>query len=278
MTPVELVVGADGTVGRALVVALRAAGRPCAGTSRRPGADRLLDLADPPSRWDGPPVSVVYLCAAVARLDACERDPGGTARVNVDGVAAVARTLAARGAFPVFFSTNHVFDGERSHRRPDEPVCPRNEYGRQKAAAETEVLALGGAVLRMTKVLGDTVPLFATWVTAAATTGVVRPFADMVMSPVPLGTAVASAMGIGERRRSGVYHLSAGRDITYADAATVGLTAAGFDPRVVKPVFAGPAAACPPHTTLAGDGLGVFVPEVEDTVRAAFRASTRAAA
>lgn len=278
MTPVELVVGADGTVGRALLAALRSAGRPCAGTSRRPGADRRLDLADPPSRWDGPPVSVAYLCAAVARLDACEREPGGTARVNVDGVTVVAKMLAARGAFPVLFSTNHVFDGTRPHRRPDEPVCPRNEYGRQKAAAEAEVLALGGAVLRMTKVLGDTVPLFATWVTGAATTGVVRPFADMVMSPVPLATAVAYAMRLGNRRRSGVYHLSARRDITYADAALVGLTAVGFDPRVVKPVFAGSGPDRPPHTTLAGDELGIAVPEVEYTVRAAFRTSVRVAA
>src|SRR5437016_3263455 len=136
---VELVVGADGMIGGALLRRLHAAGRPALGTSRRPDAGQglmSLDLAAPPDKWDGPLVAVAYVCAAVTRLEACRRDPHGAARVNVDGTVRLARLLAGQGAFVVFLSTNHVFDGTRPYRPPHEATCPLNEYGRQKAMAE----------------------------------------------------------------------------------------------------------------------------------------------
>ncbi|HUN53263.1 MAG TPA: NAD-dependent epimerase/dehydratase family protein, partial [Candidatus Sulfotelmatobacter sp.] len=64
-----LVVGGDGLVGRRLVAELRRLGRTVVATSRRAGTgDVRLDLADPASWPDLPPVSAAVFVAAVARL------------------------------------------------------------------------------------------------------------------------------------------------------------------------------------------------------------------
>src|SRR5690606_26325829 len=115
-----------------------------------------LDLADDPPRWRLPEdVAVAFLCAAVTALRSCEADPAGTARANVEHTARLASMLVGRGAFVVFLSSNLVFDGSEPRRRADAPTCPATEYGRQKAAAEGALLAMGGvSIVRLTKVVG----------------------------------------------------------------------------------------------------------------------------
>jgi dTDP-4-dehydrorhamnose reductase len=275
---VELVVGVDGMIGAALARRLQAAGRRVLGTSRRPDtSDGLfyLDLADPPATWLGPPVATAYLCAAVTRLEACRSDPVGSARVNVEGVVQLARLLANQGAYVVFLSTNHVFDGARPYRRPEEPTCPLNEYGRQKAGGEEQILKLGNstAVLRLAKVLGERVPLFEAWTEALRNGECIRPYADLSMAPVPLVTVTQVLARLGEQRRAGIHHLSGNRDIAYAEIALLAGRLAGAE-EMVRPVAAqeaDPSAEPPPrHTTLDMAGLparlGVSVPDVAATI------------
>src|SRR5689334_1013461 len=86
-----LVVGADGEIGRALAVHLAAAGAAVIGTTRRAGAAAqhgrmFLDLAADPAGWPAfPAADAAVICAAVARVADCERDPDAARRVNVDG-------------------------------------------------------------------------------------------------------------------------------------------------------------------------------------------------
>jgi dTDP-4-dehydrorhamnose reductase len=272
-------------IGAALARGLRAAGRRVLATSRRatPGAEVMrVDLDSPPTVWDGPPVSAAYLCAAVTRLDACRRDPAGAARVNVDGATRLARLLAGQGAYVVYLSTNHVFDGTRPYRRPDEPTCPLNEYGRQKAAAEERILRLGesAAVLRLTKVLGERVALFDAWMEALRSGERVRPYSDLSMAPVPLPAVMACLARLGRLRLPGVHHLSGNRDVSYAAVARAAAALAGADGKLVAPVAvraADPGADPPPrYTTLAVEGPGFAATDVDATIRAALTYSTAA--
>jgi dTDP-4-dehydrorhamnose reductase len=282
----ELVVGSDSLIGGALVRSLRAAGRRVFGTTRRPtdvGGDTLhLDLANVPRSWNGPRVAVAYLTAGVTRLEACRQDPDGAHRINVEGSCRLARLLRDAGAFVVFLSSNQVFDGSRPYRRTDETPCPLTAYGRQKAEAEARLLELGArvAVVRLTKVLGESVPLFAGWAAAARRGEKVRAFADMRMAPVPVTSVVAVLQRLGQLGWAGVFHLSGERDVSYAEAARIGLHVLAADERLLDPIPAhsvDPAAEAPRHTTL-DDGalparLGVVVPDVISTVRAAFLSS-----
>jgi dTDP-4-dehydrorhamnose reductase len=277
---VELVVGADGMIGGALLRRLCAAGRHALGTSRRaePGQGVVsLDLAKLPGNWDGPPVATAYVCAAVTRLEACRRDPEGSALVNVEGTVRLARMLAEQGAHVVFLSTNHVFDGTRPYRRPNEATCPLNEYGRQKAAAEEQILvqASSAAVLRLTKVLGERVALFDGWTAALRRGEVIRPYSDLGMAPVPIETVVEVLARLGEQRLGGVHHLSGNRDVSYAKIVRLAAHVEGVSQDMVRAVAvrsADPSAEPPPRcTTLDMAGLplrlGVSVPDVAATIR-----------
>jgi dTDP-4-dehydrorhamnose reductase len=275
----ELVAGADGQIGRALLARLRADGRPAVGTSRRPGGAGLpLDLAAEPASWVLPErVAVAYLCAAVTSVDGCRRDPAGTAAVNVTRTLALADRLRDRGAHVVFLSTNLVFDGTAPHVPEDAPTRPRTEYGRQKAAAEAELLAAGGAtVVRLTKVLPPDWPLLVGWADKLLRGEAVTAFGDLRMAPVPVAFAALALARVGAARAGGVVHVSGDEDVGYAAVARGLAARLGVHGSLVReaPAAAGgvPPEAAPRHTTLGtarlARELGLTPPPVHRTITA----------
>ncbi|MCG8605170.1 sugar nucleotide-binding protein, partial [bacterium] len=161
-----LVVGGDSVIGKALVEKLRLAGETVLATTRRheivSESRPYLDLSTNDTRWQpAVPISKAFLCAATTSLKACELEPKKSRRTNVDHTVAVTRQLSQTGAFVVFISSNLVYDGARPYREANEPTCPTVEYGKQKAAAEEQLLQLDRlAVVRCTKVLQSPFPLF----------------------------------------------------------------------------------------------------------------------
>jgi dTDP-4-dehydrorhamnose reductase len=216
-----------------------------------------LDLDDEPSSWRLPAsVDVAYLCASVTSLQACRADPQGSRRINVDRILALAERLIERAALVVFPSTNLVFDGSAANCHPDHARCPRTEYGRQKAAAERGLLDIGGrlAIVRLSKVLPPGFSLGRQWAAALRRGDSIRPFSDMVMSPVTLPAAVAVLTAIGDRRLTGIFQFSADRDVTYEQAARRLARRLGADPQQIRPQLARDGEPriehVPSHTTL----------------------------
>lgn len=262
-----LVVGADGIIGSALCAVAARLGAEATGTSRR--AERMLDtahwpldLSTEPDGWALPgQFDAAVICAAQASIAGCAADPESTRRVNVTHTAALAHRLAGDGAHVILLSTSMVFDGTRAFRRAEEPVCPITEYGRQKAAAEEAVLALGRAatVLRLTKVLPERPPLFAGWLADLRAGRRISPFADLPIAPVALPVVAAVLCRLVAAPQPGIFQVSASRDISYADAARHLAACHGLEPALIEPVSslaAGiPAEAKPAHTTLDMAGL-----------------------
>jgi dTDP-4-dehydrorhamnose reductase len=259
--PVHLVVGADGLVGRMLAAHLADKGLYVVTTTRR--RDRtnqtrlFLDLADNTATWELPErVTVAVLCAALTKIDLCRQDPATTANVNVTGTVALAKNLAAAGAFVIFLSTNQVFDGSQPQRRPDELPAPATEYGRQKAETEKQLLALGRqvSIVRFTKLLSPDMALFTNWAQALKNGQIIHPFSDMTMAPVPMTFAVEVLGRIAERRRPGIVQVSADQDITYEQAARFLAERLNADDKLIQPIRArdsgGSFESIPRHTTL----------------------------
>ena len=280
-----MVVGTDSMIGSALARTLRDAGVPCAGTTRRAvrsgQPDVFLDLADPAGAGTLPRTDVAVLCAGVSKLQDCTRDPAGSRAINVEGVARLAETLVHTGAFVVYLSTNQVFDGTQPRRSAEDAVCPVTEYGRQKADAEALVGALGdrAAIVRLTKVFGETVPLFEQWLRALANHVPIHPFSDMTMAPVPLETVVAALRLIGDAETPGVFQVSGEHDVTYAEAASVGADMIRADRGLIQPVSVASAGVLsepsPAYTSLDVERVrrlfGVQPPGVWWTIEQAFR-------
>lgn len=139
--PRAVVLGATGTIGRALADALEP-GWSVTRTGRRhaQGQELDLDLRDEAAvddLLDRLDPELVVLAAAVSNVAACEQDPRGSRAVNVEAVRHVARRCGRRRL--VFFSTDAVFSDARPSWSEDDPTDPASEYGRQKAEAEALV-------------------------------------------------------------------------------------------------------------------------------------------
>ena len=156
-----MVIGASGLVGSHLVEAGVRRGLKVVGTSRAPTGSLLeLDITDSGRLTrlvtEHRP-TVVFLTAADANVDRCERDPEAAARVNVHAPRRLAELCGSMGALLVYYSTDYVFDGSSGPYAEDDPVRPISAYGRQKAEAEgwiRDILPLSHLILRTTVVFG----------------------------------------------------------------------------------------------------------------------------
>jgi dTDP-4-dehydrorhamnose reductase len=270
---VVLVVGADGTIGAAVAARLEVAGYDVIRTSRRgtPGTVPL-DLATDPESWRLPTgVSAAVLCAAVTSTEACRSRPDDARRVNVDAPVALGHRLASAGGRIVFLSTNMVFDGSLACVPPDTIPCPRTAYGVMKADAEHALLALGNAstVVRLTKVVGRTLPVIEAWRAALGRGELLQPFSDLPMAPVSLDVAAAVIAAAAREPLAPILQVSARADVTYADVAARLATRWGYSPDRVRPMAVAESGMglehVPAHTTLDAhavrDRLGIVPPD-----------------
>jgi dTDP-4-dehydrorhamnose reductase len=217
-----LVIGGDGTMGKALCRHLTHLGINVDSTSRREGAPLYLDMGKdvpgwiPPGKYDA-----CFLFAAIAGMDECENHPNETHKINVERTVELAEKLAGTGCRLVFPSTSQVFDGSVPSPETDAPTCPSGEYGRQKAEAEIRLAALNKdiVIIRYAKVLPSLFPLLADWRKALENNEGITPFSDLNFAPVPLEFALEATTRIAAEGTAGIWHVSGTEDISYAQAA-----------------------------------------------------------
>lgn len=91
-------------------------------------------------RWD-----VLVNASAYTAVDRAEVEMEMAARINADAPRVMAETARNRGAVFVHFSTDYVFDGQKSNPyvESDAPH-PINTYGRTKLEGEQAVQEIGG--------------------------------------------------------------------------------------------------------------------------------------
>jgi dTDP-4-dehydrorhamnose reductase len=279
-----LIVGGDSEIGTAAYRAMKAQGKTVAATTRRSehvAPDRpFLDLAAPLDGWAPPPgTQAVCLCAAIARLAACADDPEGSAHINVVQTLALAEKLLERGITVLFLSTNQVFDGRTPHERAEAPHSPVSEYGRQKARAEATLLRQleGGApvaILRLAKVVSDTMPLIGGWIKDLTAAKPIRVFNDLKLAPTPTDQVCTAIAALLQDRARGIFQLTGPRDVSYADIGGFLATYLDADQKLVHQTSARdaglPEGATPLHSTLDSGRLrvhyGLEVPDVWDIV------------
>lgn len=96
----------------------------------------------------------IFLPAAFTNVDACERDPALSQRVNVAAMENVARACQRTNAKLVSFSSDYVFDGLHGPYSEEAAPNPVNVYGQHKLEAERIALSVGALVLRTNGVYG----------------------------------------------------------------------------------------------------------------------------
>jgi dTDP-4-dehydrorhamnose reductase len=218
-----LITGADGQLGRALQGVF--------------AADDVLaltradwDVTRPPTDASRGELDLVLHTAAWTDVDAAEADPQGAAAVNVAGTA----HAAALKAPLVTFSTDYVFDGrKRSPYVESDGPNPASAYGRTKLHGEA---AAGHRawVIRTSWLFGHTGHNFLrTMLRLGAERDEVGVVDDQRGCPTFVGhLAAAVRQLVDEDLPTGLWHVAADGDCTWADFAETIFEEAGVDCRV----------------------------------------------
>ncbi|MCJ8138986.1 dTDP-4-dehydrorhamnose reductase [Falsirhodobacter halotolerans] len=169
--------------------------------------------------------TAVINAAAWTAVDKAETEEPAATVVNGDAPAAMARACADKGIPFVHISTDYVFDGTGTRPwRPEDPTNPIGAYGRSKLRGEEGVAAAGGvhAILRTSWVFSAHGANFVKTMLRLADRGALNVVADQVGGPTAAAdiaeTCIAMARGL-TRDTSGIYHLSGGPDVSWADFA-----------------------------------------------------------
>ena len=95
--------------------------------------DRLFKQVNP---------DAVIHTAAASKPNFCQVNREESYAINVGVAVNIARLCGERNIPCVFTSTDLVFDGRNPLYKEDDPVCPINYYGEQKAIAEQKMLEI----------------------------------------------------------------------------------------------------------------------------------------
>ncbi len=251
----DLIIG-DGLIGRNLCYYLR--------QFRGVHLTRRSEVDLSKDRWEIPGCKVAYICAGKTSTVECRDFPEATRLVNVINTVKLSRELLERGTFVVWISSERVFDGTMSYRGIDGRTCPTTEYGRQKEEAERELLGLGVTVVRFSKVIGWSVPLFEGWVECLGNGQAIHPYSNVAMSPMSVRFAVEVLYKLAKEQMQGLYQVSADVDISYAQGANYIANYLGLDIGKVVPVE-----SLEPHlhTTLESNIEGIDIPDAWVTIQ-----------
>jgi len=224
--PATLLTGASGQLGVELARALRAHGDVVA-TDRR-----TLDVADPDAivaAVRGARPDLIVNAAAYTAVDLAEKETAAAFAINERAPGILAEEARRLGAVLIHYSTDYVFDGERSTPYPeDAPANPLNAYGASKLAGERAIAAVGGhaLVLRTSWVYGLQGKNFLVTIRRlAAERDELSIVADQIGVPnwtraLAGATARIVAAGLPAlAERAGLYHLSATGAASWCDFA-----------------------------------------------------------
>lgn len=201
----DIIFGADGLVGRALQKFLPKATRYThedVDITSYEGLMRVFDSQRP---------KVVYLAAANTNVDACE--DVNTGKVNIGGTLLVLRLCEMYAAKLVWFSSSYVFNGRSRQAYAEQAVRdPIQEYGKQKARVEQEILMSHhpALIIRTVGVFGPErgKKNFVKGVAAAvASKKIVMAPTDQYMNPILSYDLAETVVGLAAHHQ-GIYHVA----------------------------------------------------------------------
>ncbi|MCP9484591.1 MAG: dTDP-4-dehydrorhamnose reductase [Gaiellaceae bacterium MAG52_C11] len=208
---------------------------------------------------------IVLHAAAWTDVDGAEDDPQGAAAINVGGTANVAEL----GAPLVYYSSDYVFDGRKQepYVESDGPN-PLSVYGRSKLHGEA---AAGETawIVRSAWLFGPTGHNFVrTMLRLGAERDEVAVVDDQRGSPTYVGHLAAATRELLELR-SGIWHVAAEGECTWADFADAIFDGAGLRCRVrrITTVELGRAAPRPAYSVLRSEKGAPTLPHWRDGLR-----------
>lgn len=215
-----LIIGGDSLIGSSIYQYLKCRGFSVKKTTRNFGINSedsiYFDLLISPLSL--PDAKNVFHCIGLTSHELCEAESAKTRLINVDLSATLIENFFLRGSRVIYFSSNAVFNGQKSILKTDTATSPINEYGRQKVEIEGKILSLGinATVIRMSKIISYKTPLISSWIKALSNHEKIFAFDDLYLSPISPKYVSQIASDL---RLSGIVHVSGEYQISYWELA-----------------------------------------------------------
>ena len=218
----------------------------------------------------------ILLSAAYTDVDGCESNTELAFAVNRDGAVNVAAAAKEVGSRLLFLSSDYVFDGKKTTPyETNDPRNPQSVYGRTKAEAETQLLALlpDCCIVRTSWLFGAGGKCFPDTILKLAAS---RPALDVVNdqrgSPTYVIDLARAIVSLCRKNAQGIVHATNAGDCTWFEFAQMIVQSAGLTTNV-RPTtterMARPAPR-PAYSVLspsALNALGISTPSWQDALR-----------
>lgn len=136
-----LIIGASGFIGRHLYNYFSQKNNLLAGTHHRTSYKNTIPFDLEISSLneldiDLSKISHAIICSAISKPDECKKHEKETYKINVEGTKKLLEQLWQRKIFPIWFSSEYVFNGESGDYSEQDKPCPNTVYGGHKAIIE----------------------------------------------------------------------------------------------------------------------------------------------
>lgn len=280
-----LITGASGLLGLNLAIEAQRAGHTVYGVSgsRRvtlEGATMvqadLLDAAARARMWQAAAPEWVVHCAALADVDACEKNPALAQALNADLPGTLAVEAKAAAARFLHISTDAVFDGERGGYTEEDAPNPLSRYAETKLAGEGAVAAADpAAMVARVNLFGWSLSgqrsLGEFFVNGLREGKPLKGFTDVFFCPLLVNDLAGLLLEMFEKDLHGLYHVLSRDTMSKYEFGVRIARLFGYDPAVIAPISvkdAGLAARRSPLLTLKTDklagALGHPLPGIEE--------------
>jgi dTDP-4-dehydrorhamnose reductase len=218
--PQNLIIGANGLIGRQIARILTKNERSWQGTGFKSSANGLLPLeitnaaAVREILARSAPETVFHCAGLAGGADFCEFNPAIATTFHLHATQNLGSLCNERNARLVFISTDYVFDGAKGPYQEDDATHPLNLYGKLKLVAEEWIRAnlQNYVIVRTTNVFG--------WDPETATPNYLMNFYRAVKenkvfkapsflwgNPTYVGDLAQAILELVDRKMNGVYHL-----------------------------------------------------------------------
>lgn len=153
------VLGANGFIGSYFLTKYRSFYPDCMGSSYKDDEQlQMINLLEPDIKHlnlKSKGYKNALICAAVTKVDRCENNPELSFAINVEGTLKIIKQLCDENIYPIYLSSDYVFDGNTGNYSDESVVNPVNLYGSHKAAVEKAIPQICGSnytILRLSKI------------------------------------------------------------------------------------------------------------------------------
>ena len=226
-----LVLGGDSALGSQIIEDMRKKNKKIITTTRRIEKTKSeciyldmekFNIEEIKSIINGIDIEAVIICFGETRLNECQKNPARTREINVNAISDIYEVISQFGIFTVFLSTDRVFSGKNSFEIETAEKTPVSQYGIQKRDCEDKLKEIDGenlAILRMSKVISRRYELIDNWIFRITNNRSIYAYNDMSICPVYVDSAINMIIYLIKRKKSGEFHLSGEKDISYYEFA-----------------------------------------------------------